>query len=255
MRLPRIYNRVMKSRLLHYAAWSPVTDRYEVGDFGAFTHGVFQKLGNIREFGVDPGAKPGTSTTFEFSSAGMVSVRTKAGAEIDVFPEESVEAKLELSFTGETSFYIRSAEVSVMEMPAVDAVARKLSRARAADGRQWKNGWRVVRKVYVAKNPAILASSQSNASFVLSGKANALKRLELGHASAEISVSSSKEDAVKIVGGTGAIALDLFRVRLLGGAGLESFGVGREPGLAQTEPRVEAELDDEWSDDVSDDEG
>lgn len=254
MLIPRQFNRIMKSRLFHYAAWSPVTDRYEVGDYGAFTRGVFQRLGNIRELGVDPGVKAGPSTSFEFSSAGMVAVRTRGGAEVDVFPDQSVEAELQLQFRGEESFYIRSSSVSVLEMSAVDAVARQLRRARAADGRTWNLGWRVVRKVYVAKDVTILMSASSNASFVLSGKANALRRLELGSASANIAVSSAKEDAIKIVGGTGPIALDLFRVRILGGADLESFGT---PVTAPTdlldEPMLDLELDEEWSDDPDDD--
>ena len=246
--LAKRYNKLLKSRLLHYAAWNPVTDGYAVGDFGGFKGGVFQRLGNIAEFGVDPGARPGASTTkFNFTSSGAKIVRTAAGVAVDVFPEGSVEAKLEIDFSGEDGFYIRTGELSVTEMESVDAVAQQLKGRRDANGRRWQLRWRVVRKVYVAINPTILASAEQSVGFTLVGKADALKALELGSASAEISASSTRQDAVQIIGGTGPVALDLFSVRVIGG-GANLEGVGAEPMI------IDAELDTDWPDEPADDE-
>jgi hypothetical protein len=78
-----------------------------------------------------------------------------------------------------------------------------------------------------------LASKEANSTFKLSGKADALRQLELGNASANIGVEATSSSAQKIVGGSGPIALDLFRVRLLGGG----------PQLLRDTPY---ELGDEW---------
>jgi len=241
MSLPRRYNRLLRKQLRHYAAWNPVTDAYEVGDFGAFRGGIFVKLGNISEFGVDPNPQPGADATkLDFTSDGVTTVRTSGGATVDVFPDQPLEAKLQLSFSGRSSFYLRSTKLSVAEMPSVDAVAHQLKGRRDPNGRRWKLRWKVIRKVYTAVDPAILASAQSDASFTLTGKADALKRLELGHGSADVNVTSTKSDAVTISGGTGPVAMDLFKVRITGSAGLESV-----PELV--------ELDDGWDDEPEDD--
>lgn len=250
MTLAAKYNRILKGKLLHFAAWSPVTDAYEVGDFGALRRGVFQKLGNIREFGVDPDAQAGASaTSFDFTSSGSSIVRVAGGATVDVFPNQPLEAKLEITFSSEEAFYIRTSKLNVTEMRSVDQIAQKLKGRRDRDGRRWKLRWRIVRKVYTAANPAILASVEKDTKFTLLGRADALKALELGNASAEIAVASSRQDALKIAGGTGPVAIDLFRVKLLGGAGLEAV----ESEDALESHNVAPELDDDWDPDEDDD--
>lgn len=252
MTLARQYNKLLKSRLLHYAAWSPVTDRLEVGDFGGFKRGVFQKLGNIAEFGVDPGGRSGgAATKFVFTSSGTNIVRISGGVEVDVFPDASVEAKLEINFSSENGLYIRTGNLSVTEMDSVDRVAQILRGKRDPSGRRWKTRWKVVRKVYTAMDPTILAASERDAGFTLSGKAEALKALEFGGAALDVSVSSTRQDALQIVGGTGPVAIDLFSVRILGGAGLE--GLDTEPSEVGEDDQVVPELDTYWSDLPGDD--
>jgi hypothetical protein len=250
MSLARRYNILLKRSLQHYAAWSPVTDGFEAGDFGGFRRGVFVKLGNIREFGVDPAPQPGSSvTTFSFTSSGAVVSRTSGGVAVESFGDEDTEAKLFIEFQGENSLFIRTGEISVMEMPSVDAVAYRLRGTQDPNGRKWKSGWRVVRKVYRAENPTILASEERSASFQLKGKAGVLKQLELGNASADIAVESNQARALQIIGGAGPIALDLFKVRPSGRAGMVSFAPGQQAEDAQP---GEPELDDDWEDDLED---
>lgn len=250
MSLARKYNALFKRHLRHFAAWSPVTDRYEVGDFGVFRGGVFQSLGNIREFGVDPQPRAGAAAAkFSYTSSDAVIVRTQAGAEVASFTSDPVQAELSISFTGSSNFYIRTAELTVEEMPAADAVAYQLRGRKDANGRKWRLGWRVVRKVYTAQNPAILASLERDTKIQIAGQAKLLQQLEGGSASADISVNSSRSDVLEIMGQTGPVALDLFRVRVTGRAGLVSFA----PGEDEDESDVGLELDDDWTDEAEDD--
>lgn len=250
MSLAKEYTRIFKRNLLHFPTWIPLTDAFEVGDYGAFRNGVFQKLGNIREFGVDPGTRvSATRVRFSYSSAGAVVARGGAEAKGAAAPQ-GASAKLDIGFQGEEAFFVRTRDLTVMEMPAVDAVAHQLVRKRDASGRKWKQAWRVVRKVYVADDPVILASAEKQTSFSLSGSANAIAQVELGKGSAEIAVTSSRGNTLEIVGGKGPIAIDLFRVKLGGGAGLVSFAPGQSDAQ---EPELELELDDDWDEALEDD--
>jgi hypothetical protein len=251
MSLARKYNTLLKRSLHHYAAWSPVTDAYEVGDYGGFRRGVFVKLGNIREFGVDPRPQAGSSiVSFNFTSSGAVASRTQAGVAVESFGDEPTEAKLSIDFKGQNSLFIRTGEISVIEMPSVDQVAFRLCKAVDDAGRKWKLGWRTVRKVYVAENPTILASEERETGFSLSGTAGALKKLEIGQASVGIAVESTQARTLQILGGSGPIALDLFKVRPSGRAGMVSFDPGQSGDAAKP---GEPDLDDDWSDEVEDD--
>lgn len=216
MGLAQRYNRTLRRQILHYASWHPVTDPYEVGDYGGFRFGVFQKLGNVREFGVVPKVDIGNSSALDFTSSGMTAVRLEAGVEVKVYSNLNVEAELKIAFSGSNSMYVKAAQVNVSAMRSVEEVARQLRKRK-----EWDHRWRIVRKVYTAVDPVILVSTERETSFTLSGKADLLKNLELGKGSVQIPVKASSSRVVKVVGGTGPIALDLFRVRVLGSTELE----------------------------------
>jgi len=253
MVLASTYARVMRSRLLHFAAWTPVVDPYGVGDYGACRRGVFHKLGNIREFGVEPRVRPGTcSVSLSFVSEGATMVRTVGGALVEAFPAQPVEGTLELELRGDSSIFIRTGKLSETELVGVDAVAGQLLGQRDVNGRAWKQGWRVIRKLYVATDPVILISSERGARFSLSGRAEALAAIEAGRGSAEVSVSSSQADALQITSGSGPVAFDLFRVRLSGHAQVSFDAALPQPESSQ-QLVGEPELDDEWEDEIDDD--
>ncbi len=246
--IAREYNALFKRQLLHFAAWTPVIDRYEVGDFGAFCGGVFQTLGNIREFGVDPQPRQGGSCPgFSCTSKGTTLVRTEGSMEISAFPNASTSAQLTVSFGHKSGLFVRTQGLSVVEMESVDAVARQLMGCKDPHGRRWKPGWRIVRKVYTAKEPVILGSVERGSSVSLSGRAKALRRLEQGQGSVEVNVNATQSHGLEQLGGTGPIALDLFRARITGRAALVSFAAPNESD------EIETDLDDDWDEEPDDD--
>lgn len=254
MDLASYYAQFLRSHLRHFAAWNPITDPYEVGDYGAFRRGLFHKLGNIRELGVEPHVRPGASeVSLAFTSAGATMVRTKCDARVAGSPAQAVEGTLEIDFQGESSVLLRTGRLAVTELVGVDAVAGQLVRARDGLGRRWKLGWRIIRKLYVASDPVILVSSERGARFSLSGRVDALDAFQAGHGAAELSVSCNKADALQIVGGTGPVAFDLFRVRL-GGHARVSFGNVEGRSDSEAAELGVPELDDEWHEEVFEDE-
>ena len=209
MPLPQRYNRVLRRHTLHFAAWSPISDPYAVGDYGLLRNGVFQKLGHIRDFGVDFGTEQGHPVAFDFSSTQVSTVRMQADVEVPVFQNVDVAATLTFQFEGDFLALVKSPVVNVEIMRSTQAVARRLD---ATPG--WKHRYRVVWKVYSGA-PALIVSSLGRGTKVeLAGRASALRKFELGDSMVGVRVTSQHD--LKIEGAAGPIALDLFRVRQSG---------------------------------------
>ena len=240
MSIARVINRTLKREIGHYVAWMPLSDSYAVGDYGAFRGGLFQKLGNVAEFGVDPRPSSGRDVAFTLASSGVTTLRTVAGAEVPVFPDNPVQAELTLGFSKGDGVFLR-ASARVEEMTSVDAVAHALSGAMAADGRSWKRRWKVVRKVYTAKDPLLLAAAESNTEFRISATADVLKAVELAGGHGGLAVTGSRSTAFHLSPGTGPLALDLFSLGWFGGAALE------------TAAAMSHHLDDAWPEEPPDD--
>jgi hypothetical protein len=242
MPLPQRYNRLLRRHTLHFAAWSPITDPQKLGDYGLLDRGVFRKLGNIAEFGVDFSTESGNAAAWDFTSTVKTQVRIQAGVQVPIFDDSNIEARLKIEFDGQFAALVKSPEVRVEAMQSIHAVAKRL---QAAGG--WKPRFRVISKVYTAEQPLIVASLGNSTVIELSGTAKVLRKLELGEAT--IGVSVIGEHQLKLVGNSGAIAIDLFRVRqsnaiplMLGAAGSEEL----------SEPDDIVDGSENWSSDVDD---
>lgn len=235
------FNKIVYESLSAYAAWLPITDNYELGDYGIISDGIFRKMGNIAEFGVSFRQSKGSNSSLDFTSEGVSTQRIAGGAAVNVFPENAVDAKLKLEFSSERSFVIKAKTITSTQMDNVDETAVALDNAKRSDGKAWQRGWRVVRGVYRAENPLILSVEQAGTTIELSGKADALRQLEIGNASADVGLTGSSERGLRIVGESGPIALRLFKVKFFGGGATESADESR------------ADWGEEWGADLADD--
>jgi hypothetical protein len=105
-----------------------------------------------------------------------------------------VDASLTIEFEHDSSFFLKAA-LTVSQMQDLAAVA-----ARLAQVPQWKSQYRVVSATYNGRQCAILSSKAANSKIALSGKADALRQLDLASASAGIDVSSSEQMGLNLVG-------------------------------------------------------
>lgn len=211
------FDDILKREINIHAAWLPITNTFEIGDFGIVSDGVLVKMGNIRTMGVGWNAKDGSPAKLDFASDGTTIVRAVGNATVQAFPDQDLDASLTIEFERESSFLVK-AELTVSEMQDVAAVADKLSQLA-----EWQSRYRVVSAVYVGHGCTILSSKGANSKIALSGKANALKRLDLASASAGIDVTKSERIGLQIVGQTGPVGLSLFKMRWLIG-GVEVLG-------------------------------
>ena len=209
MGIAKDFNDVVHDQIKVHAAWLPVTNTYQVGDFGVISEGVFARMGNIRsDFGIDFQTNAGPPSQLDFKSANVRVVRFTAGAEVNAFPDDALEAKLRIEFGRERSFYLKAA-LNVQELASVFEAARKIAVLPA-----WNEGkFKVVAATYTGQNCVVLSSRQNNTAIEIGGKADALKKLELGGASADFAWTANSTLGLEIMGQTGVIGLKLFQVK------------------------------------------
>lgn len=235
----RAFDALLKKTLNIHAAWLPITNTFELGDFGLMSDGVLAKMGNIkRDFGIGFVQARGKDSKLDFVSKGTRVVRVAAGVQVNPMPDIDVDAKLTVEF-GSKSAFLAKATLSVVEMQDRNQVAQKL-----AVEQSWQSKFRVVSSVYTGRSCSIISSKDANSKIELSGKAKALRQLDLASASADIEVTLSENIGVQIVGATGAIGLALFKLRWL---------VGGPKILARSARRVAVESDENWPAKLPDD--
>jgi hypothetical protein len=230
-----LFDDVLRHELNIHAAWLPITNTFELGDYGVVSDGVLVKMGNIGAMEVGWTAKDGLPAQLNFASDGTRIVRAVGNATVQAFPDQDIDASLTIEFEREGSFLVK-AELTVREMQDLAAVADKLSQLA-----EWKTRYRVVSAVYVGQRCTILSSKGAESKIVLSGKANALKQLDLASASAGIEVSSSDRIGLEIIGQTGVIGLSLFKLRWLIG-GVDVLGARSSNPNA----KLSVETSDKW---------
>ena len=241
MALADKFNRVMQETIRAQIAWLPVANTFKVGDFGLISHGVFVRMGHIRDFGVEHTEAAGEPVQLDFTSANTTVTRFAAGAAVDVLPAQSIDARVDVFFEDADAFSVKAARIDVLEMQNVLEVARTLRVLPT-----WERHFRIVQKTCTAKNAVLLATKKAGTKVSLSAKADALKQLELGKASAEIGIQSSSELALKFVGKSGVIALGLFKLGWFGGVDFLRGGEALDPAK-------EIEQHEDWSRPPTDD--
>lgn len=218
MGIAKDFNNVLHDQLHVLAAWLPVTNTFQLGDFGVISDGVFVRMGNVAsDFGVNFESQAGQPGKLDFKSESVRVFRFAANASVAAFPGEDVDGALKIEFGKERSFYLK-AGLTVTEIKSVFKAAQDL-----ASKPRWDAGkFKVVSAVYNGTNCAILSSKESNASVEISGKTGALKRLELGAADAGLTFTSKTKMGLELLGETGIVGLSLFRVEKSGGAKFEA---------------------------------
>jgi hypothetical protein len=205
------FSKHLHSEIDAHAAWMPVANTFALGDYGLVSDGVFQKMGNVSEFGVDVTGQESNSVKFDFKSKGTNIVSLVGDAQVAALPGEPIDAKLKIEFGDKDAYLAKAGKATVTEVPNVRQVAEKLAKAKG-----WRRKYRVVWTTVTAHDALIVTSRAAHASFELSGKADVLKQLGLGGASAGVNISSENDVGLTIVGETGVVGLKLFKLKLWG---------------------------------------
>jgi len=236
MGLPNMFNDIIQKHLNVFAAWVPVVNQFGLGDYGIFADGVFSKLGNITEdFGMTYKESSGTEASIDFTSEGASVVKAGASGGVTEIPAGEIKASVQIEFTKERSFLVKSPTISVISIDNVNMLAKKL-----ASSKDWDGKWKVVYQVYNAIDAVIVSTIEAGTKLDFSGDATAIGKMNLG--SAGVNVDTNKTLGLKINGKTGVIGLGLFRVKstMFGGKKVEILGqekIGEDNTVILIDPK------------------
>lgn len=241
MGLPNQFNDIIKKNLNVFAAWMPIVNQYRLGDYGVIADGVFAKLGNVAdEYQVTISESSGNAASIDFTSEGASLIKLAGGAKVAAIPAGEANASIEIEFSKEKSFLVKSPEITVTIIDNVNEIANKLK-----ESGNWDGKWKVVYQVYHAVDPVIVSTIDAGTKLNFNGDASALGQMKLG--SAGVNLGTNKALGLNINGKNGIIGLGLFRIKskLFGGKRVDVLSGDEE----QNEP-IFLEPDDITKDDI-----
>jgi hypothetical protein len=224
MGVPNQFNDIIQQHLNVFAAWVPIVNKFSLGDYGIMADGVFSKLGNVKEdFGVTFTTGEGDEASIDFTSANAKVIKLDGNTEVSVIPAGAVNAKIQIEFTGEKSFMVKSPKITVTTIENIQALAKQLKTKS-----EWDGKWRVVHQVYVAEEALVVCTKTAGTKLTFSGDGTALGKMKLG--SAGVNIDTDRELGLKINGKQGVIGLGLFRIKskIFGGWKTDVLAVGKE---------------------------
>jgi uncharacterized beta-barrel protein YwiB (DUF1934 family) len=206
MGLAKQFNDVIQKQLNVFAAWLPVSNTFQLGDYGVLDDGVFAKMGNIKEFGIDNIIREqGKEAKLDFTSDSTRVVNFAAGAQVNVIPEGAVDAKVTFHFEKAQSMLVKSPAVNVQQMQNVNEIGQKLM-----NNSKWDSKFKIVYQVYSAQDAAILSTITAGTEISFTGDAKALQKLNVGNAS--VGFTSNNKLGLDLQGKEGTIGLGLFQI-------------------------------------------
>jgi hypothetical protein len=216
MGTPRLFDEILKDRVKISAAWYPVTNAFDIGDYGVLSEGIFVKLGNIRnDFAIFPQREAGPPSILNFTSKGTNIVRVAGNIKVEAFDDTNVDSKLRVEFSRENSFLLK-ARLTVSQMANLNQVAYSIY--HHPQWEHWRYKYRVVSATYTGENCALISSTSANSSIELEGKANALKQLDVGAVAVGVGIRNRNEIGLDIVGQSGVVGLSFFKLTWWSGA-------------------------------------
>lgn len=246
MSIARNTSRIFRQQLRAHVAWPPLSNNLELGDFGVFRGGVFDRLGTIRGLGVDFERKVGPAAPFDFRSGGV----TEGGVDVGAHLAKN-EAALKIHFNNSDSLYLRSKRMLIMEIAETLPVAAALRKHP-----DWRYRFRVIHKLWHFEDAVFITSEDNDAEVEISGSLAALRLLKGGSAAAGLKIQSKRGTGLEAIGATGPAMLGLFRVRLRDGSpDLLDFAIPTGTGADASADLIEFDEpgDGELLDDPEDD--
>ncbi len=205
MRPAKQFNDTIEEKLNIFAAWLPIANNFQLGDYGIMDDGVFTKMGNIKELGIEIATGKGQDAKIDFTSASTKVINFAAGVEVDVIPAGAIDAKVTFDFQNEKSMLIKSPAINVNTIENVNEIGEKL-----IANSKWQRKFKVVYQTYIAKEVAIMSTIDAGTKITFSGDVKALQQLNVGNA--DVGYQSSRKLGLDLQGVEGVIGLGLFQI-------------------------------------------
>jgi hypothetical protein len=151
------YRKAVASNLKpFYANWMPGQAR-ALGDYGTFEDGIFERLGNVRDFGLDFAVRTDDSgEEMRFCADGSYDFKVDAGADVSI-----ANVGATLSLNGSNSVFFQALGTRTNEMADKTAFGRALVQAYEDEKIGWERSWVVITEL-VEAGRTIAAVATSN---------------------------------------------------------------------------------------------
>jgi hypothetical protein len=202
---------ILQKQIKCHAAWLPLANSFALGDYGLISGGVFTKMGSVKEFGGSWGEEQSPSVKLDFVSAGTTVTNFVGEAEVKALPKLAANASVRYKFEEAESFLLRASTVRVNSISNLNALMKSLK----SKG-DWEKRFSVVRQVWLAEDAAVLCTLKAGTEVTFSGDVPALEQLSIGKADVSLSIATSQELGLKLVGKTGVIGLGFAKFGFFG---------------------------------------
>ena len=210
MSLPKRFDSKVKRGLGLHAVWPP-GDPIEIGDVMTRQNGIFHPIDNVSNFGVTPDLQEfPDQRSLSFEAAGTVTTTIQGGVQVDPTDlDANASAKVEIEFKRNDSYFIRTSELTGVEIENVRTTLRALRTHP-----EWRHGkFFIVWQLYNAANFSFLGTEKKNKKISFGGKGKAiLKFLTMG-ATAGLTRTSTGSVTVDLTGKRGPIVMALLRIK------------------------------------------
>jgi hypothetical protein len=217
--LPAKFDKALRQKLGARAVWlpgSPLT----VGSIMMVDKKVLKLVDHVSSFGVQIQSSQSSEGTLSLRSSKTKATIIQGSAnygddttQLDL----SAKARLEISFSSATEFFLASGAVQCTAITNMLAVGKAIAKSAGWTGEDYDNFY-IVHEAYVAPSYTLLGSEKKASSIKFDGTGAAVVNfLKVG---ANIGLTSSGSTELN-VSGAGALAINLFRVTKTGGVKLE----------------------------------
>ena len=238
----RQYTNELHDRFGYIATWLPGVP-VRLGDIGIMGPHGFEYVTNLKNFGIAFRVRrDSNATSYQYASAGAVSVSFNAAADAPVLGQVASQASagvtVEMSRANAVLFVVQGARSPSIENQ--EELGRQVLDLHEAG--RWQENYLVVTEVLEASCGTVLISSDSNARVEIAASGNAtINTLELANAQLGLRVRSSRNLHTQILASEGMTPL--FRAR---GVKRRLLGLGsaifRSPAQAEVTELTPADL-------------
>lgn len=210
MTLIKKYDKTLRNRVALRAVWLPGTE-IKVGDIMLIKDGALLSLGNLIDENISYTVSSiGEAQSLNMQSKGVSQSLVQNGARISLAKlDASADAELKISFNSENSYFLRTPSLKGYGMNQAMKVARKVAKLPEWD--HLKNY--VVLKVWRAEDFSFLGTLDENSELSFQGKGECIRNMINKGISTGVSRSGSSSMNLEIMGKSGPIVMQVFRVK------------------------------------------
>ena len=211
--LPKIYDDLIMKNQGYHGVWEPTINDIELGSYGTFENGIFTKLGSIQSLlglSISDRHPQKTVNSVHFTAGNKKEdkfiLTGNAKTSVPAFPANptnpNIQAGINISFTTQNSLDISVTDVTSYQINSELEVFFKMVWQKIQEKHvTWdSNTYRIVYEVFQGSNYVLMASSEKNASFTLSGTVQALLNFGNGQIDSNLKLTNDGNAAISIKG-------------------------------------------------------